>query len=103
MYMPDIDVCVWGGTVCVCEGVGVGEKERVRGVSVCVCVRERESLCVGGGTNHCSSMCHSCTGKMSVLDCILAVTRATTDDKVVLVSNYTQTLDIFGQLCRLIS
>ena len=40
-------------------------------------------------------------GKMSVLDCILAVTRATTDDKVVLVSNYTQTLDLFEQLCRL--
>ena len=41
------------------------------------------------------------TGKMLVLDCILAVTRATTDDKVVLVSNYTQTLDLFEQLCRL--
>ena len=40
-------------------------------------------------------------GKMLVLDCILAVTRATTDDKVVLVSNYTQTLDLFEQLCRL--
>ena len=40
-------------------------------------------------------------GKMSVLDCILAVTRATSDDKVVLVSNYTQTLDLFEQLCRL--
>ncbi len=40
-------------------------------------------------------------GKMSVLDYLLAVTRATTDDKVVLVSNYTQTLDIFEKLCRL--
>ena len=40
-------------------------------------------------------------GKMVVLDCLLALTRATTDDKVVLVSNYTQTLDLFEQLCRL--
>ena len=44
---------------------------------------------------------HMSIGKMLVLDCILAVTRATTDDKVVLVSNYTQTLDLFEQLCRL--
>lgn len=41
------------------------------------------------------------SGKMLVLDCLLAVTRSTSDDKVVLVSNYTQTLDIFEQLCRL--
>ncbi len=38
---------------------------------------------------------------MSVLDYLLEVTHATTDDKVVLVSNYTQTLDIFEELCRL--
>ncbi|CAI8028357.1 DNA repair and recombination protein RAD54-like [Geodia barretti] len=41
------------------------------------------------------------SGKMLVLDCLLAVTRATSSDKVVLVSNYTQTLDLFEQLCRL--
>ena len=41
------------------------------------------------------------SGKMLVLDYILAITRSTTDDKVVLVSNYTQTLDLFEQLCRL--
>ena len=35
-----------------------------------------------------------------MLDTLLAVTRATTDDKVVLVSNYTQTLDVFERLCR---
>lgn len=40
-------------------------------------------------------------GKMLVLDTLLAVTRSTTDDKVVLVSNYTQTLDTFEHLCRL--
>lgn len=40
------------------------------------------------------------SGKFRVLDCILAMTRSTTDDKVVLVSNYTQTLDLFEKLCR---
>ncbi|XP_073498788.1 DNA repair and recombination protein RAD54-like [Phyllobates terribilis] len=40
------------------------------------------------------------SGKMLVLDYILAVTRSTSSDKVVLVSNYTQTLDLFEQLCR---
>lgn len=37
---------------------------------------------------------------MLVLDYILAVTKSTSNDKVVLVSNYTQTLDLFGKLCR---
>ncbi|XP_034036067.1 DNA repair and recombination protein RAD54-like [Thalassophryne amazonica] len=40
------------------------------------------------------------SGKMLVLDYILAITRTTTSDKVVLVSNYTQTLDLFEKLCR---
>ncbi|XP_069591982.1 DNA repair and recombination protein RAD54-like isoform X2 [Ranitomeya imitator] len=40
------------------------------------------------------------SGKMLVLDYILAVTRSTSSDKVVLVSNYTQTLDLFEKLCR---
>ena len=39
-------------------------------------------------------------GKMLVLDYILAVTRSRSSDKVVLVSNYTQTLDLFEKLCR---
>ncbi|KAA8589911.1 hypothetical protein FQN60_013276 [Etheostoma spectabile] len=41
-----------------------------------------------------------CNRKMLVLDYILAMTRTTTSDKVVLVSNYTQTLDLFEKLCR---
>ncbi|XP_072505400.1 DNA repair and recombination protein RAD54-like [Notamacropus eugenii] len=41
------------------------------------------------------------SGKMLVLDYILAVTKRTSNDKVVLVSNYTQTLDLFEKLCRL--
>eukprot|EP00794_Sanderia_malayensis_P007792 gene7792-8638_t len=40
------------------------------------------------------------SGKMQVLDYILAMTKATSNDKVVLVSNYTQTLDLFEKLCR---
>uniref|UniRef100_A0A8C5D573 RAD54 like n=1 Tax=Gouania willdenowi TaxID=441366 RepID=A0A8C5D573_GOUWI len=40
------------------------------------------------------------SGKMLVLDYLLAMTRTTTSDKVVLVSNYTQTLDLFEKLCR---
>jgi len=40
------------------------------------------------------------TGKVLVLDCLLAVIKSTSDDKVVLVSNYTQTLDMFEKLCR---
>jgi len=41
------------------------------------------------------------SGKMCVLDCLLAVVKSTTSDKVVLVSNYTQTLDMFTRLCQL--
>eukprot|EP00118_Oscarella_pearsei_P016820 m.163657 g.163657 ORF g.163657 m.163657 type:complete len:762 (+) comp38855_c0_seq2:168-2453(+) len=40
------------------------------------------------------------SGKMQVLDFILAITKTTTSDKVVLISNYTQTLDLFEKLCR---
>lgn len=39
--------------------------------------------------------------KLMVLDCMLAVIKTTTTDKIVLVSNYTQTLDLFEKLCRL--
>jgi DNA repair and recombination RAD54-like protein len=40
------------------------------------------------------------SGKMLVLDRMLARIRAETNDKIVLISNYTQTLDIFAALCR---
>lgn len=40
------------------------------------------------------------SGKMQVLDRMLARIRQDTTDKIVLISNYTQTLDVFEKLCR---
>ncbi|SPO05098.1 probable Rad54 homolog MUS-25 [Cephalotrichum gorgonifer] len=40
------------------------------------------------------------SGKMQVLDRMLARIRQDTNDKIVLISNYTQTLDLFDKLCR---
>jgi len=41
------------------------------------------------------------SSKVQLLDCVLAATKALTDDKFVLVSNYTQTLDTCQDLCRM--
>ncbi|CAH0762992.1 unnamed protein product [Bemisia tabaci] len=41
------------------------------------------------------------SAKLMVLDTMLAVIKTTTTDKIVLVSNYTQTLDLFQRLCSL--
>lgn len=40
------------------------------------------------------------SGKFQVLDRMLARIRQDTNDKIVLISNYTQTLDVFEKLCR---
>lgn len=39
------------------------------------------------------------SGKFKLLDTILANIKKTTDDRVVLISNYTQTIDLFQRLC----
>ncbi|CAH1395920.1 unnamed protein product, partial [Nezara viridula] len=39
--------------------------------------------------------------KMMILDCLLAIIKSTSTDKVVLVSNYTQTLEMFERLCTM--
>lgn len=49
---------------------------------------------------NCTKLQPELSGKMRVLDCILAVVKSTSTDKVVLVSNYTQTLDLFEKLCH---
>jgi DNA repair and recombination RAD54-like protein len=43
--------------------------------------------------------CHW-SGKMAVLERMLSRIRMETNDKIVLISNYTQTLDIFEKMCR---
>ncbi|CAO1616307.1 unnamed protein product [Sympodiomycopsis kandeliae] len=40
------------------------------------------------------------SGKMMVLERFLHTIRSTTTDKIVLISNYTQTLDVFERMCR---
>ena len=40
------------------------------------------------------------SGKMAVLERMLARIRSETQDKIVLISNYTQTLDLFDKMCR---
>ncbi|PIK51719.1 putative DNA repair and recombination protein RAD54-like [Apostichopus japonicus] len=40
------------------------------------------------------------SGKLLVMEYILAITKATTTDKVVVVSNYTQMLDLVEKLCK---
>ncbi len=45
-------------------------------------------------------VCPEMSGKMFAMDQLLQTVRATTDDRCVLISNYTQTLDLFAALCR---
>lgn len=40
------------------------------------------------------------SGKFRALDLLLAIIRSSSTDKVVLISNFTQTMDLFEDLCR---
>lgn len=40
------------------------------------------------------------SGKLFVLDKMLATIRTSSNDRIVLISSYTQTLDLFSALCR---
>lgn len=48
----------------------------------------------------CKNTTPEMSGKFMLLDYLLAVIKTNTDDKVVLISNYTNTLDLFQNLCR---
>lgn len=52
------------------------------------------------GRNRSGAVCPWYSGKFMVLSRMLARIRADTNDKIVLVSNYTQTLDMIELLCR---
>ena len=61
--------------------------------------------CVAGGCRaHAVTWSHPLSlrnsGKFVVLCRLLQWLRQNTDDRIVIVSNYTQTLDLFQQLCR---
>ncbi len=44
--------------------------------------------------------CELLSGKIAVLSRMLQTLRSETRDRIVVVSNYTQTLDLIAQLCR---
>ena len=53
----------------------------------------------GRGMGQPTSVLPQLSGKFHVLHRMLKELRATTDDRIVLVSNYTQTLDLFERMC----
>lgn len=76
------------------------ERERQEVVSLCSIYSISRVRILATGMAHWGLIVVDLLGKMLVLDYILAVTRSHSSDKVVLVSNYTQTLDLFEKLCR---
>ncbi len=63
---------------------------------------ENALQCYPAGYNpNCQQLQPGLSGKLAILDCLLAFVKSSTTDKVVLVSNYTQTLDLFEKLSRL--
>ncbi|PPQ76213.1 hypothetical protein CVT24_008945 [Panaeolus cyanescens] len=61
-----------------------------------------DGFCGAGSTSKGRNQGVRCdwSGKFIVLERFLHQIRTTTDDKIVLISNYTQTLDLFEKLCR---
>lgn len=52
-----------------------------------------------GGRSRKNTFDTTYSGKFSLMDALLRKLRKETDDRIVIVSNYTQTLDLFVQLC----
>lgn len=93
-FMPELSGKLMVGASVVRSRVGDLSCPCAR--EVCMCVRVH--VYVFAGTNSLTLRFYPPLYCAQMLDQMLAIIRSTTSDKVVLVSNYTQTLDLFEQM-----